>query len=762
MLVLSFDSLRIIKNGLNREEYLFDKFSLIEGDLGLFIWDEHVGRELFFQHCLNQETRSLLHWNIDGEVRVSKIPPEIHGSAKNAVLIGRNPEGQFSECFDEMFLEFSLPLALKCWGTNKQRIAAEFWLSTWGLANLPQSNIHHFSIGQKQRLLLASASALAPKLLLIDSPLEFLDAPSRKQALALLRHLCRARRTATLVASSSGDYLDTSLFDKVIRPTSLASHRPVSTNLHGPSRASKHSGAGDAVRVSNLRYRVPGTDRYLYNGLSVSIPDGASVLVVGPNGSGKSTLAHILGGRLEASAGSVELYGMSAQTWFRKRAPKISCAFDDPDLTITKTCVDSEINEGKAGVAPSHIMQQILILLGLDNHLSDHPFDLDWHTRRKLGIAKAIRSAENIIFFDEPAADSSPSERAKLVEVLHLCREVGLTVIVTTNDDSLANCLALDLVVELDSPKGQDGAGLERVEHEVSRNNETHIGIKESKVFTSHARWESMIWSKTVKEWFAHTPEFSTFWAYNVYPTLIPILDNLSIPDSFVMVDLACGNGIHTMSVANTLRRKGASVKRIVGLDQEGKFIEAAQCLFGDEGAQNLTFSVADLTDMAEVESLASALLVQGLPVLFTAFFSLHDLSSLTGLKKLFTETRVLGGCFVAVLVSPEFVEKNVSDVADIEYQLSTSEMSGLTNDWRWRGLLPVSAERNSQLYVPYFHRETRVYEDFIRASWDTVSYSTSHSKQMTGMFDSGILPTGARAGRDDDILFFWTEHRLK
>ncbi len=65
--------------------------------------------------------------------------------------------------------------------------------------------MHHpagkLSMGERQRVLIAQALALDPKLVLADEPTAHLDTPRSREVLGLLRNICRRRGAAVLLAT---------------------------------------------------------------------------------------------------------------------------------------------------------------------------------------------------------------------------------------------------------------------------------------------------------------------------------------------------------------------------------------------------------------------------------------------------------------------------------------------------------------------------------------------------------------------------------
>jgi ATP-binding cassette subfamily B protein len=63
------------------------------------------------------------------------------------------------------------------------------------------------------------------------------------------------------------------------------------------------------IRLRDVSFTYPGTDREILGGVDLLIPAGATVAVVGENGAGKTTLAKLLCRFYEPTAGSIEVDG---------------------------------------------------------------------------------------------------------------------------------------------------------------------------------------------------------------------------------------------------------------------------------------------------------------------------------------------------------------------------------------------------------------------------------------------------------------------
>lgn len=637
-------------------------------------------------------------------------------------------------------LEFALPLALSGMKRHEQEVNASFWLNAFGLDKAPNTRLPALSTGEKQRLLLASAVSSAPDVLLIDGALEFIDPVSRRQLMHFLKELCVVRGTAIIFAASSSDGLETTSFDFTLQVSTEGDHAAPTRVSTGQLDCSV-ANANPYIEVKELVYIWPGGATQLYNGLSFSALRGTVTAVVGPNGCGKSTLGHILAGRILPTEGSVLVGGSNAKDWYKRHQPKVAFSFADPDLTLTKSSVRDEIFSVSGGILSNEEATAILTILDLEAVLHRKPFDLDWHTRRRLGIAKAIIAAKRVVFVDEPATDAAPRERERLIEAFKICTDKGLAVVVATNDAILPSRLRCSSII--------------RIPMAVSRSTnatETSPSKKNGQDLS-----EGLEWSELVHSWFRHSAEFSSFWASHVYPDLNKIVEALGNDRRMLLVDLGCGQGFHTTNLAVRLYKRRV-ISKAIGVDRERQFIETARALFSMREITD--FRVLDLSDLSSIESLASTIRAIQLPVLFTSFFSLHDFSTLDGIHLLLRRTIDLGGMFVGAMVSPEYVESQLQGKMQNVRRPAQDVLSDVgASDWLWQASFPISVNEAAQMFVPYYHRRPAPYRSLLYSFWHEVREKiiTSETSEPCG---GGDLAVNGPCSRLDDVWMFSTDYR--
>jgi energy-coupling factor transporter ATP-binding protein EcfA2 len=740
MLGLDARSFRIISpDGVT---FTFEEVLLNQGESGILICSDNSAREVFFNSVFGWTDQRHRGWKTEGAIVTSEL---FNTDMPRATLISRNPEPQLSACFEATILELVTPLALNGVPADTQRVVAEFLLSAFGLSTAANWPAETLSTGQKQRLILASCLSICDSLLLVDSPMEFIDPIMRRRLLSFVTQFCKARNISCLFAASDEQAERLHTFDRRFKIDSSVNPSPIdfsTTNvgaaaLDDPVESCKH-----VLVVETLEYIVPHSQVRLYAGMTFAASAGTGIVLCGPNGSGKSTLAHIVAGSLAPSSGRVLVHDKPASAWFERADPQLALAFPDPDLTITQKSVRAELDAIVPGRITEPVYRNILLLLRLATQLDVNPFDLNWHQRRRLTLAKAIKAARTILFVDEPAADADAEERRSLALILDMCVRAGLLVIVATNDDKLAEAIGFARTIQL-APAQSEPLRTDNFEERTTHN------LSTSRVTP---------WSRVVDEWLQGTAEFSFFWDKYVYPKLLPLLAEIKTDRKCVLVDLGCGHGLHTTIVSRILKANGITVSSIIGVDDESRFIRSADALFGAEDAQ---FIKLNLINNRAIEELGEKLRSVNADIIFTAFFSLHDIASLDGIKLLLEQTKDVGGTFIAVVLSPDWV-RNSGVVRDQQFakdDLKKNQTEGKLPDWEWVGSFPVLTAIDHTLRVPYYFRELSDYEKLLLNAWPTVrKITTGHD--LIG----STIPKEDESGlsKQDEIVILSTTHRTR
>jgi energy-coupling factor transport system ATP-binding protein len=180
------------------------------------------------------------------------------------------------------------------------------------------------------------------------------------------------------------------------------------------------------------------TDQPVLHNLSLSMADGEFVLLMGQNGAGKSTLLKLLNGILKPTAGWVTVNGLDTrQVPTHALASHIAVTFQNPADQIFASTVAAEIAYGAKTLrrqSPAQLAESAARLLGLEQNLSRHPYDLSLAHRKLLTVASAVAMDSPILAFDEPSASLSQPERLVLLRALESLRQSGKTLLIVSHD----------------------------------------------------------------------------------------------------------------------------------------------------------------------------------------------------------------------------------------------------------------------------------------------------------------------------------------
>ncbi len=267
------------------------------------------------------------------------------------------------------------------------------------LAALAERDVATLSSGEERRVAWLAATAQHRPLLLLDEPVEGLDAARRDELRsAILQH---ARVGAVVLADHSGTLASLATQTLQLAPSAAVHPAPL------PVPAARHTLAwpGGTLRRGDARIATrPG-----------SWTSGLHVLI-GPNGSGKSTLLLALAGLLGTGA---TLDGAAAQG--RLLLPQAR-------LMLWRDRVADHLSECATWARDSLV----------SNELAERsPLSLSGGEAQRVALAATLGSPAALYLLDEPEAHLDAAGRAALFDIVRRRVAEGAIVLAATHDAEL-------------------------------------------------------------------------------------------------------------------------------------------------------------------------------------------------------------------------------------------------------------------------------------------------------------------------------------
>lgn len=202
--------------------------------------------------------------------------------------------------------------------------------------------------------------------------------------------------------------------------------------------------------------------------VSFDVAQGETFVVMGLSGSGKSTLIRCLSGLHDITSGEVRLggrslVGISPEDLRELRRSKMAMVFQHFGLFPHRRVIDNiayglEV-QGVGKVERRRRAGEVLDLVGLSGWDRHYPDQLSGGMQQRVGLARALATGPEILFFDEPFSALDPLIRRDMQdELIRLQRELRRTIVFITHDFAEAIRLGDRIAVMKDGVFEQIGA----------------------------------------------------------------------------------------------------------------------------------------------------------------------------------------------------------------------------------------------------------------------------------------------------------------
>ena len=197
---------------------------------------------------------------------------------------------------------------------------------------------------------------------------------------------------------------------------------------------------------------------HVLRGVNLAIETGKSLVVIGGSGTGKSVMIKCVLGILHADAGSikvdgvetVKLRGAERDAYMKKFGMLFQGAALFDSLPVWENVAFGLIQgKGMSRDEARGIALEKLKAVGLSPRVSDMlPAELSGGMQKRVGLARAIASNPEIIFFDEPTTGLDPIMADVINDlIIETTKGLGATALSITHDMASARKIGDDIAM---------------------------------------------------------------------------------------------------------------------------------------------------------------------------------------------------------------------------------------------------------------------------------------------------------------------------
>ena len=207
--------------------------------------------------------------------------------------------------------------------------------------------------------------------------------------------------------------------------------------------------------------------------VTIDIERGEFITFLGPSGSGKTTTLLMIAGFEHPTSGVIELDGRDL-VLSKPYERNIGMVFQNYALFPHMTAAKNVLFPLKMRRFPKQDMQArvdgILALVGLNRFADRYPRELSGGQQQRVALARGLVFNPDVLLLDEPlgALDKNLREQMQ-VEIKRIHREVGITMIYVTHDQTEAMTMSDRIAVFSNGKLEQVGSPLDVYNRPISR-----------------------------------------------------------------------------------------------------------------------------------------------------------------------------------------------------------------------------------------------------------------------------------------------------
>lgn len=342
---------------------------------------------------------------------------------------------------------------------------------------------HELSGGMRQRVLIATAIALRPRLIIADEPTSALDATVQRRILDLIDDLRREEGTSVLLVTHDlGVAADRAQRIVVLNHGRVVERGPSAGILSSPAVPYTRQLLADAPSLATGEFRGPAAPLFLRDAaaaaaenpyavaaeglvkefavhgrgrepfravddVSFQVRRGTTHALVGESGSGKTTTARLVTRFLHPDAGRIQLDGADIAGLkgeeLRRLRRRVQLVYQNPFSSLdprqsVAQIVAEPLHNFREGTRPQRRARaaELIDRVSLPADVLERtPRELSGGQRQRVAIARALAIRPEVVVLDEAVSALDVTVQARILELLEsLQQELGLSYLFISHD----------------------------------------------------------------------------------------------------------------------------------------------------------------------------------------------------------------------------------------------------------------------------------------------------------------------------------------
>jgi biotin transport system ATP-binding protein len=193
------------------------------------------------------------------------------------------------------------------------------------------------------------------------------------------------------------------------------------------------------IETRDLVFAHDGAARPALDGVSLTVPDGESVVLAGANGAGKTTLVRHFNGLLDPDAGEVLVDGTPVAEDPVRARTRVGMTFQDPRDSFVSATVGADVAFGPENLGLSHAeidrrVEASLAAVGMGGREDERIDALSGGEQARVAVAGALAMEPAHLVLDEPFAGLDWPARRSVLAHLRDLHAAGTGLVVVTHD----------------------------------------------------------------------------------------------------------------------------------------------------------------------------------------------------------------------------------------------------------------------------------------------------------------------------------------